>query len=198
MAYKQTKAFNQAKGGTKPYYCLQNVRLGYETAPLYDDAWTAWKNTQQHKNRTIPKGVDVPLYYSYTATIGGVRKNYGHINVRLANGTIWNDGKIFPNLKSFEQAWSNVHYVGWGESVNKMRVIKKEDDMFQGKTAKQWFSVALRYDKRIKALTAENKKLKKDLATQTSYKLTWRKRYENATTSVKALKDKIINLVRKA
>jgi hypothetical protein len=107
--------------------CLRNVRMGYEIAPLYDDAWTAWLNTEQHKNRSIPLGVDVPLFYSFTATIGGVRKNYGHINVRLKDGRIWNDGNIFSNLSSFEQSHSNVSYVGWGESVNKVRVIKENN-----------------------------------------------------------------------
>jgi len=101
--------------------------MGYEIAPLYDDAWTAWLNTEQHKNRSIPLGVDVPLFYSFTATIGGVRKNYGHINVRLKDGRVWNDGNIFSNLSSFEQSHSNVSYVGWGESVNKVRVIKENN-----------------------------------------------------------------------
>lgn len=132
---KQVKSFNQSKGGKVPNFCLRNVRLGFAIPALYDDAWTAWKNTEQHKNRTIPK-LDVPLYYSYTATIGGVRKNYGHINVRLKDGRIWNDGKIFASLSAFEKAWSNVKYVGWGESINKVKVI--EDDMYKDQTAKYW------------------------------------------------------------
>lgn len=124
MAWTQTKKFVQSRAGTTPYMCLANVRSGYGITNLLPDAWTAWQNTEQHKNRSIPGGVDVPLFYSFTATIDGVRKNYGHINVRLANGSIWNDGKIFANLATFEQAWGNVYYVGWGESVNNERVIK--------------------------------------------------------------------------
>jgi hypothetical protein len=128
---KQVRAFNASKGGNRPYYCLQNVRLGYSIPPLYDDAWTAWQNTQQHRNRSIPAGVDVPLFYSFTATIGGVRKNYGHINVRYRDGRVWNDGKWFANLSAFERAYSNVHYVGWGESINKVRVIEGTNIVFQ-------------------------------------------------------------------
>jgi len=125
LNWEQVRGFNQSKAGRTALMCLRNVRMGYEIAPLYDDAWTAWLNTEQHKNRSIPLGVDVPLYYSFTATIGGVRKNYGHINVRLKDGRVWNDGNIFSNLASFEQSHSNVSYAGWGESVNKVRVIKE-------------------------------------------------------------------------
>jgi uncharacterized protein YukE len=135
---KQTRAFVPSKGGNRLYYCLQNVRLGFSIPPLYDDAWTAWQNTEQHKNRTIPTGVDVPLYYSFTATIGGVRKNWGHINVRYRDGRVWNDGQWFANLGSFERHYSNVSYVGWGESVNKVKVIEKGvSDMFQNTTEVQ-------------------------------------------------------------
>jgi hypothetical protein len=123
---KQVRAFDPSKGGNRLYFCLQNVRLGFSIPPLYDDAWTAWRNTEQHKNRSIPSGVDVPLYYSFTATIGGVRKNWGHINIRYRDGRIWNDGKWFSSLSAFEKAHTNISYVGWGESVNKVKVIEEK------------------------------------------------------------------------
>lgn len=122
--YTQTKPFIPSNGGTTPYMCLANVRAGYSITKLLPDAWTAWQNTEQHKNRTIPVGVDVPLFYSFIATIGGVRKNWGHINVRYRDGRVWNDGKFYASLAAFEQAYGNVSYVGWGESVNNERVIK--------------------------------------------------------------------------
>jgi len=140
---KQVRAFDSSKGGSKPYYCLQNVRLGFSIPPHYDDAWTAWQNTEQHKNRTIPTGVDVPLYYSFTATIGGVRKNWGHINVRYRDGRVWNDGKWFSSLSAFEKAYTNVSYVGWGESVNKVKVIE-ENSMVTKKDVVDYFTVWLK------------------------------------------------------
>lgn len=123
MGYIQTKGFNIKSAGTTKNMCLSNVRKGYGIGPKYDDAWTAWIKTQQHKTRSIPTGVDVPLFYSYTVTIGGVRKNYGHINVRLADGRVWSDGEYFSSLEAYERARVPV-YVGWGESVNDVRVLQ--------------------------------------------------------------------------
>lgn len=121
MTYVQTRKFDQLKGGNTPLMCLQNVRLGYSIPAKYQNAITAWQHTQQHADRNIPTGVDVPLFYSWGTD--------GHINVRLADGRIWNDGKIFASLAAFEKAFTNVHYLGWGESVNDVKVIEKGADM---------------------------------------------------------------------
>lgn len=131
MAYKQVRAFNQSRAGSKPLYCLQNTRLGFTIQPKYGNATQAWNNTEQHKNRNIPKGVDVPLYYSFTTSNG----NEGHINVQLANGKLWSDGKIYANLKAYESPSGRPKYLGWGESVNDERVIKltEEDEMITSK-----------------------------------------------------------------
>ena len=137
MSYRQVKDFDVTKGGTGKYLCLRNVRLGYGIAPLYNTAWEAWGGTEQHKDRNFPNNVDVPLYYSFTATIDGIRKNWGHINVRMAGGGIWNDGAMYASLSDFERLHSNVDFVGWGESVNKVKVVEGED-MYQGRTAQEW------------------------------------------------------------
>lgn len=125
MAWRQTKGFNQSAGGTRAGWCLANVRSGYGVSAILPHAWAAWGATQQHPDRNIPGGVDVPLFYDYT---DGAGNRYGHINVRLANGQIWNDGRIFANLGTFEGSWRNVRYVGWGESVNRERVIEFQAD----------------------------------------------------------------------
>lgn len=121
--YKQTKPFSIAKGGTVKGMCLRNVRLGYGIAPRYDTAWDAWNNTPKMTG-PIPTGVDVPLYYSYTTTINGVRKNFGHINVRLANGQVWNDGKIYTSLAMYRLLHPTVRYQGWSTAVNNVAVVK--------------------------------------------------------------------------
>lgn len=123
MGYKQTKDFVPSKGGTQKGMCLKNVRLGYGIGPKYDDATQAWNNTQQHTTRSIPSGVEVPLFYSYTTTIGGVRRNYGHINVQLADGRVWSDGEYFNSLSHYEAVKAPV-YIGWGESINGVRVLE--------------------------------------------------------------------------
>jgi len=118
--FRQLKPFEQAKGGTRPLYCLQNVRLGYGIASLYPNAITAWEHTQQHKNRDIPKGLDIPLFYSY--------KKDGHVNVRIRDGRVWSDGEIFKSLEDYEARREPV-YLGWGESINNVKVIVEEPDV---------------------------------------------------------------------
>lgn len=120
MTYQQTRAFDPSKGGNKPLWCLKNVRLGYSIPPKYDNATQSWHNTERHRNRNIPKDVDVPLFYSFTTRNG----NEGHINVQLASGKVWSDGKIYASLVAYEAASSPV-YLGWGESVNNVKVIKE-------------------------------------------------------------------------
>lgn len=123
MGYQQVKRFDQNKAGNAKGMCLRNVRLGYGIAPKYDTAWDCWNNSPQSTG-DIPTGVDVPLYYSYTTTINGVRKNYGHINVRLANGTCWSDGKIYSSLTSYRIFHPLVSYKGWSTQVNGVAVLK--------------------------------------------------------------------------
>lgn len=123
MAWKQIKPFNQSKGGTKKGYCLQNVRLGYEIVPKYENATEAWSHAGQHNDRNVPLGIDVPLFYKYITGYG----NEGHINVRLANGKVWSDGEIFASIEDYE-AKKVPDFLGWGESVNGIRVIEYAPD----------------------------------------------------------------------
>jgi len=114
--------------------------LGFGISALYPDAWTAWENTEQHTG-SIPIGLDVPLYFSYTATIGGIKKNYGHIGVQLVNGKFWSDGTIYPDYKAYTASHS-PKYVGWGESVNSVKVIEGEV-MPTEKDVRDYFNVHL-------------------------------------------------------
>lgn len=123
MGWKQVRSFNQNIAGTVAGYCLANVRKGYGIGSKYATAWDDWKNTIQHKDRNVPLGIAVPLYYSYY--ISG--KNYGHINVRMPDGRVWSDGKMFNSIADYESKKDPV-YVGWGEEVNDIRVIQKVAD----------------------------------------------------------------------
>ena len=158
---RQVRAFNKRNAGTIAYWCLRNVRMGYGIDSVYNDAWQAWQNTPRFTS-SIPKGVDVPIYFRWVAP-RDVRNasgqiviragvNYGHIAVHLADGRVWSDGKYFTspqNLVNNYLSGSDKSYVGWSTHVNNVQVIK-ENNMFNGKTAKEWFSVALGYDRRIK------------------------------------------------
>lgn len=127
MAYVQTIGFDTTKGGTTPNFCLSNVCSGFGIPNKYDSAWEAWLHTQQHAGEP-PAGLDVPVFFSYTATIDGTTANWGHIGVRLASGQFWSDGRLYTNIQAYE-ANHTPAYVGWGESVNDFQVIKEEDDM---------------------------------------------------------------------
>lgn len=116
MNYRQVREFKQSRARTRKGWCLQNVRHGFGIPVLYPTAITAWKHTEQHHNRNIPQGVDVPLFYSY--------KNAGHVNVSLASGGIWSDGDIYDSINHYLDTHSPV-YLGWGESINQKPVIKK-------------------------------------------------------------------------
>lgn len=122
--------FDQSKGGHIPNFCLANVVSGYGIKNKYGSAWEAWQHTQQHRE-AYPSNLDIPLFYSYTTTIDGVTENYGHINVRLKNGTVWSDGNIYANLDAYLQNHS-PKYVGWGESVNDYKIIGGEEMFNEG------------------------------------------------------------------
>lgn len=125
MPYKQVRPFNQSLGGSTPGSCLMNTRLGFGIDKKYNNAIGAWNATQRHADRNIPTGVDVPLFYTY--------KTDGHINVRLADGRVWSDGKIYPSLAEYERLATACKYLGWGESVNDVRVIEYVRDAFPRK-----------------------------------------------------------------
>lgn len=125
--YKQVISFIQSQAGTILGWCLRNVRKGWVSASTpkgipakYPTAWVAWKNTQQHTTPP-PIGEDVPLFYSYRNRFG---INEGHINVRLKSGKVWSDGKIYNSIADYESKHPNVHYVGWGESINGVQVLR--------------------------------------------------------------------------
>jgi hypothetical protein len=120
MAYKQVKAFNKSKAGKTPGSCLMNTRTGFGIASKYPNAWQAWLNTQQHTGQP-PQGIDVPIFFWYKDA-----KN-GHIGVRLANGQFWSDGDLYASIADYE-AVKQPNYVGWGESINGVKVIEQVAD----------------------------------------------------------------------
>lgn len=137
----QVLPFNQSKGGTIPNFCLANVCAGYGIRNKYASAWQAWLNTEQHSGEP-PAGLDVPVFFSYTATIDGINQNWGHIGVRLSNGQFWTDGRYFPTIAAYT-ANHFPKYVGWGESVNNVTVIK-DNSMAIIENADNWRGRAAR------------------------------------------------------
>jgi len=123
---EQLIPFDQSRAGNVHNFCLDNTCKGFGIADKYGSATEAWQHTQQHTDRDIPEGCDVPLFYSYTANIDGVTQNYGHINVRLKDGTVWSDGTIYADIDAY--LYNHFpQYVGWGESVNDFQIIEGEE-----------------------------------------------------------------------
>jgi len=126
----QVKPFIIANAGTKPYWCLQNVRQGYGIPAKWDYALLDWQNNVQHKDQNYPAGCSVPVYFNWTGNVGGVTKNWGHIAVRLADGRIWTDGKYYANVSALSTNYlRGGSYLGWGELVNNVRVVTQEVSM---------------------------------------------------------------------
>lgn len=123
MAWNQVKAFDKIKAGKVAGQCLANVRKGYGINSKYPDATTAWGHTQQHRDRNVPGGIAVPLFYTFY--VNGV--NEGHINVRMPDGTVWSDGNTYASIVDYENKKA-PGFIGWGESVDDIRVISYTAD----------------------------------------------------------------------
>ena len=195
MSWQQVKKFDQAKAGKIKNFCLANVTKGYGIPNKYASAWEAWQNTQQHKGNP-PAKLDTPVYFSYTATIDGINKNWGHIGVSLANGKFWSDGVVYPSIGIYT-AGHSPKYVGWGESVNGVKVITKEKEVITRGRAIRLLRLTRRGtdEKRIKALIGQDE----DKWLDSVYKASWFKdQTAKINNGVQALKEKIINLVKGA
>lgn len=139
MSFTQVKPFDQSIAGTKKYYCLANVRAGYRIGNKYSSAWIAWLHTQQHTD-PIPLGVAVPVFWELWLKLDGdtVQKNYGHIAVSLPDGRVWTDGRVYANVTVLNRDYlgGKGRYVGWGESVNDVKVIESQGGSMTEQQAK--------------------------------------------------------------
>lgn len=123
--WKQIKAFNIKKMGTKKGYCLQNVRLGFgipaKNASAKVDMEANKKAETLHDIKTIPTNVSVPVYVDTTS-------KYEHIIV-CDKGTYYSDGKRLKSTKGLK-------FFGWGETCNGVRVVEKIKDVYSKGTYK--------------------------------------------------------------
>lgn len=113
MAWKQKQPFDLSKMGTRPGYCLQNVRLAFDVPPLYYDAKAAMlanKNAGTlHDISTLPTNVAVPVFVD-TASINE------HVEA-ADHGVFYSDGKRLSN--PYAQT-----FFGWGETLNDVRIVE--------------------------------------------------------------------------
>lgn len=112
MGWKQTRPFYLSKMGTKPNYCLQNVRLAYDIPPKYADAKSAMNASKKQgtfHEEPVPSDIDVPLF----ADTGSP---YGHVMV-CSHGDVYSDGKYMPSLPG-------MRVLGWSETLNDVRIVE--------------------------------------------------------------------------
>lgn len=113
MSWKQTRNCDINKMGTKPNYCLQNVRIAYDIPPKYADAKSAMNASKKagtfHEGLDIPTNVAVPIF----ANTGSP---YGHVMIDYY-GDVYSDGKHLNSLKG-------MTLLGWSETLNDVRVVE--------------------------------------------------------------------------
>ncbi len=112
MGWKQVKNCDINKMGTRPNYCLQNVRLAYDIPAKYADAKSAMNASKKagtfHADLNIPTNVAVPIF----AETGSP---YGHVMIDYY-GDVYSDGKHLSSLKG-------MTLLGWSETLNDVRVV---------------------------------------------------------------------------
>lgn len=117
MSWKQVRNFNINKMGTRPGYCLANVRQGFDIAPKYADAKADMEANRKagtlHDISSLPTNVAVPVYLDVTSV-------YEHIIVS-DHGTFYSDGKRLASLAGQKP-------FGWGETCNGVRVVEWVND----------------------------------------------------------------------
>lgn len=112
MGWKQLRPFYLSKMGTRPNYCLQNVRLAYDIPPKYADAKSAMNASKKQgtfHEEPVPSDIDVPLF----ADTGSP---YGHVMV-CSHGDVYSDGKYMPSLPG-------MRILGWSETLNDVRIVE--------------------------------------------------------------------------
>ena len=118
-------------------WCLAVVAGSYKAKGSSYSAKTAWQaNNTKHKDRNIPEGIYVPLWYE-----GG---QYGHVVIGLRKGnnlTIWSSpythiatfqkfsGEINWCLNYVGQVYGVSSFTGWSETVLDSRVIENVQEI---------------------------------------------------------------------
>jgi len=130
MGWKQVKAFDLSKMGTRPNYCLQNVRLAFGVQPKYADAKSAMIASRNagtlHDISTLPKNVAVPVFVDTSSP-------YEHVEVS-DHGTFYSDGKKLSNPMSQK-------FFGWSETLNDERIVEYVPDPVPTPTPEPEFKV---------------------------------------------------------
>lgn len=115
MYFKQKKEFDPERMGKKIGFALANVAEGFgitekrfvTTKQDYEDQL---KKRTIHLMDALPYGVSVPVFLETTCP-------YGFVGV-------WHEGNLYVDGRKRNRWLTKA--IGWGESVNGVRVVSKE------------------------------------------------------------------------
>lgn len=112
--WKQVRAFNIKKMGSRAGYCLQNTRLGFGiNVGKYPSAkadMEANKKAGTLHAMPAPSNVAVPVYVDTSS-------QYEHVMV-CDKGVYYSDGRKLTSVKGMK-------FFGWGETCDGVRVVEK-------------------------------------------------------------------------
>lgn len=134
MEYTQVLFFNINTPGEDDE-CLVYVHTGFGIGDKYDDATDAWNNAQFKQTGTPPTNISVPIWFSWTGTIDGVTKNWGHVGAWV-NGKIYSTTaqgvKVFDSIQDLMNfIQEGIQYLGWSEDINGTQVVTEGESMIQ-------------------------------------------------------------------
>lgn len=188
--------------------CLNYARRVFSIDSKYLTAWKSWENSDQHKDRNYPKGVAVPLWFSYY--IGS--ENYGHVVIAVPGKGLYSSPykssqthAVLSSIFEVERIYG-VKYAGWSTEINDVKVAKPDTIKDVNKfTASQVNTlIAAVFNRQAtKYERTEYPKKSADWVLETVYNNSAGQRskasgYNKLKASLAGLKDRIIQAVKRA
>lgn len=133
MTWKQTRSVKVNVPCT-PGYCLTYVQDVFGIPAKQPSALADWNaNTFNHEDKNFPN-VATPVWFTGKS---GALKEYGHVAVRMADGSVWscshpteNEPMHFPSIDALNRYYSGqLVYLGWTEDVEDVLVMKETKGM---------------------------------------------------------------------
>jgi hypothetical protein len=115
-------------------WCLAYVQTAFGAGWAGATAWGAWENLKKkHSNRSFPKNVYFPIWFSHYGDYGYGYGNYGHVAIAYVRNDgqmqIWSSpasakpyADVYSSIGDIERTYSSS-FVGWSEDIGGTTVI---------------------------------------------------------------------------
>jgi len=116
-------------------WCLAYVQTAFGTGWAGPTAWDSWGRSQfKHEDRSYPRNVYFPVFFSHFGNYGLGYMNYGHVAIAYVRDDgqmqIWSSpasnkpyADVYSSIEAIERTY-NSKYVGWAEDLSGQRVIE--------------------------------------------------------------------------